>query len=196
MIDSATTSQIKPIETVYNGYRFRSRLEARWVVFFDALKLNYEYEHEGYSIGKSSYYLPDFMFTDLKIHCEIKPSDGEINYKLYSRFRDNITPILVLQGSPWEYIATWFGWDLCDSSAGAGEFDAAIYSTNKGEFQYILLDDQKSDREFGIDSVFTPAISTKSTKDCPIKDMLSLKYNNTMAISKSKRARFEHGESP
>ena len=28
---------IKAIETVYNGYRFRSRLEARWAVFFDAL---------------------------------------------------------------------------------------------------------------------------------------------------------------
>lgn len=25
---------IKPIETVYKGYRFRSRLEARWAVFF------------------------------------------------------------------------------------------------------------------------------------------------------------------
>lgn len=24
---------IKPIETVYNGYRFRSRLEARWARF-------------------------------------------------------------------------------------------------------------------------------------------------------------------
>ncbi len=25
---------IKPIETYYDGYRFRSRLEARWAVFF------------------------------------------------------------------------------------------------------------------------------------------------------------------
>ena len=28
---------IKAIETEYNGYKFRSRLEARWAVFFDAL---------------------------------------------------------------------------------------------------------------------------------------------------------------
>jgi hypothetical protein len=27
---------VKAIETQYNGYRFRSRLEARWAVFFDA----------------------------------------------------------------------------------------------------------------------------------------------------------------
>ena len=40
---------IKPIETYYNGYRFRSRLEARWAVFFDALGVPYEYEPEGFS---------------------------------------------------------------------------------------------------------------------------------------------------
>ena len=28
-------SDIKAIETYYKGYRFRSRLEARWAVFFD-----------------------------------------------------------------------------------------------------------------------------------------------------------------
>ena len=51
---------IKPIETVYNGYRFRSRLEARWAVFFDALKVNYEYEPEGFELPSGNYYLPDF----------------------------------------------------------------------------------------------------------------------------------------
>lgn len=30
-------SYVKAIDTVYKGYRFRSRLEARWAVFFDAL---------------------------------------------------------------------------------------------------------------------------------------------------------------
>ena len=29
--------KIAAIETKYKGYRFRSRLEARWAVFFDAL---------------------------------------------------------------------------------------------------------------------------------------------------------------
>ena len=53
-------STIKPIETVYNGYRFRSRLEARWAVFFDALKVNYEYEPEGFELPSGNYYLPDF----------------------------------------------------------------------------------------------------------------------------------------
>lgn len=52
--------EIKPIETYYNGYRFRSRLEARWAVFFDALGVKYEYEPEGFDLGDGIYYLPDF----------------------------------------------------------------------------------------------------------------------------------------
>lgn len=51
---------MKAIETIYNGYRFRSRLEARWAVFFDALGVEYEYEPEGFDLGGGLYYLPDF----------------------------------------------------------------------------------------------------------------------------------------
>lgn len=51
---------MKAIETLYNGYRFRSRLEARWAVFFDTLGVDYEYEPEGYDLGDGDYYLPDF----------------------------------------------------------------------------------------------------------------------------------------
>ena len=35
---------LRAIETVYKGCRFRSRLEARWAIFFDALSLEWEYE--------------------------------------------------------------------------------------------------------------------------------------------------------
>ena len=53
----------KAIETKYKGYRFRSRLEARWAVFFDALGLDWEYEIEGYKLPDGRYYLPDFLVT-------------------------------------------------------------------------------------------------------------------------------------
>ena len=33
---------IKAKETYYDGYRFRSRLEARWAVFFNNIGLEYE----------------------------------------------------------------------------------------------------------------------------------------------------------
>ena len=51
---------IKPIETQYNGLRFRSRLEARWAVFFDTLGVEYEYEPEGFELPSGARYLPDF----------------------------------------------------------------------------------------------------------------------------------------
>jgi nucleoside 2-deoxyribosyltransferase len=51
---------IKAIQTVYKGYKFRSRLEARWAVFFDALGLEWEYEPEGFDLGDGVWYLPDF----------------------------------------------------------------------------------------------------------------------------------------
>lgn len=54
---------IKAIETEYNGYKFRSRLEARWAVFFDALGVEYEYEPEGFELPSGKRYLPDFRVT-------------------------------------------------------------------------------------------------------------------------------------
>jgi hypothetical protein len=54
---------IKAIETQYNGYRFRSRLEARWAVFYDAIGLAWKYEDQGYEVKTAKgtiRYLPDF----------------------------------------------------------------------------------------------------------------------------------------
>jgi hypothetical protein len=50
---------IRPIETLYAGHRFRSRLEARWAVFFDHVGIKWEYEPEGYQTS-AGWYLPDF----------------------------------------------------------------------------------------------------------------------------------------
>ena len=62
---------IEPIETIYNNLRFRSRLEAKWAVFYDHLGIKYEYEPEGYKLG-NIWYLPDFWIINLKIFIEIK----------------------------------------------------------------------------------------------------------------------------
>jgi hypothetical protein len=53
---------MKPIETIWKGYRFRSRTEARWAVFLDAQGIEFEYEPEGV-ILPSGPYLPDFRMT-------------------------------------------------------------------------------------------------------------------------------------
>lgn len=63
--------KIKAIQTVYNGYKFRSRLEARWAVCFDHLGLRWEYETEGYELP-TGWYLPDFFFPDFNVFAEIK----------------------------------------------------------------------------------------------------------------------------
>ena len=57
------TQTIRAIETSYKGHRFRSRLEARWAVFFDKLQWKWRYEHQGYVIGdgdETLAWLPDF----------------------------------------------------------------------------------------------------------------------------------------
>jgi hypothetical protein len=68
----------KPIETVYRGYRFRSRLEARWAVFFDALGVRWEYEKEGYDLSPAGWYLPDFWLPDQECWIEIKPESPSL----------------------------------------------------------------------------------------------------------------------
>lgn len=70
-------ADIKPIETKYNGYRFRSRLEAKWAVFFDAAGIPYEYEPEGFVLSNNKYYLPDFYLPSLKMFVEIKPKSSD-----------------------------------------------------------------------------------------------------------------------
>lgn len=68
---------IKAIETEYNGYRFRSRLEARWAVFFDAMGIKYEYEPEGYKLSNGEQYLPDFYLIDLDVYVEVKHCNAD-----------------------------------------------------------------------------------------------------------------------
>lgn len=91
---------IKPIETFYNGYRFRSRLEARWAVFFDSIGLKYVYEPEGFKAvshyGETFCYLPDFYFPENGYYGEVKGQLSMIKNeakKLAWCINNNATPI-------------------------------------------------------------------------------------------------------
>lgn len=57
--DQGPPRGLKPIETSYRGCRFRSRLEARWAVFFDQIGTEWVYESQGYVLNGMPY-LPDF----------------------------------------------------------------------------------------------------------------------------------------
>jgi hypothetical protein len=77
---STNRYSIRPIPTRYDGYSFRSRLEARWAVFYKALGLPYRYETEGYVVNGVKY-LADFYFPTQEekgltaCYVEIKPTE-------------------------------------------------------------------------------------------------------------------------
>lgn len=74
---------ITAIETRYAGCRFRSRLEARWAVFFDALRIPWEYEPQGYLVGeKRRPYLPDFWLPREHVWVEVKGSEKQLDIEL------------------------------------------------------------------------------------------------------------------
>lgn len=70
-------SQIKAVQTEYKGYKFRSRLEARWAVFFDAAGIKWEYEPQGFECKDGTKYLPDFYLPEERMWCEVKPNNPE-----------------------------------------------------------------------------------------------------------------------
>lgn len=134
---------LKPIETHYNGYCFRSRLEARWAVFFDALGIKYEYEKEGFELestvfpGTKLYYLPDFYLPELKCWVEIKPADDLtdddiLKYVIFGQLNRN--PLCMLIGSPKidKYTGKLYPnivkWGCCPVTGWAGIYSVGNWS--------------------------------------------------------------------
>jgi hypothetical protein len=108
---SDKTVTIKAIETRAYGCRFRSRLEARWAVFFDNLGLRWEYEPEGFDIDGEAY-LPDFRVWTPQgkpIWYEVKPAHITADQKLenFARALDpefGAVRVGLLSGSPRDYL--------------------------------------------------------------------------------------------
>lgn len=84
-------NKIKAIQTEYQGYLFRSRLEARWAVFFDACGVKWEYEPEGYDLGQGVYYLPDFLLRDVQFGGFGSDSDFSDIRSLYVEVKGEMT---------------------------------------------------------------------------------------------------------
>jgi len=73
---------IKSLPTYYNGIKFRSRLEARWAIFFDELGFSWEYEPEGFKLENGVRYLPDFLIKNFK---------GRFNGDLWIEVKGDLT---------------------------------------------------------------------------------------------------------
>ena len=189
---------IKPIETVYNGYRYRSRLEARWAVFFDSLGVNYEYEPEGFDIGDGLYYLPDFYLPRFELYVEIKAS-RELDDGKAERFarQGDCGGILICYGQPFDRDYRFITAYESDESGG-GEYDtdwgppgSVMFYQHQGNTM-ILIQDNKSERVFyEVRHVYT----TGEVKEFHLDYIHNRLVINRLEIN-ARQARFEHGETP
>jgi hypothetical protein len=107
---------IKAIETRYDGCRFRSRLEARFAVFFNELQIPWEYEPEGFETAAGPY-LPDFRIKipqvkDYGHHqwFEVKPDNATDDPRHAAFAAEIIEPVIVARGLPRSYEAQMRTW--------------------------------------------------------------------------------------
>lgn len=99
---------MKPIQTSYKGYRFRSRTEARWAVFFETIGFRWEYEPQGYVLSNGTCYLPDFKLVfpgDRIVYCEVKSEEfDDFSREELGKLRmlaDGVScNVILLTGSP------------------------------------------------------------------------------------------------
>lgn len=93
--------EIRAIRTRYRDRLFRSQLEARHAVFFDALRIAWEFEPEGYELADGTRYLPDFWLPtfDGGMYAEVKPTAAGFE-KSVQFAREIGKPIWLCDGPP------------------------------------------------------------------------------------------------
>lgn len=101
---------MKAIETWYKGRLMRSRLEARWAVFFETLGLKWEHEPEGFELPGGYRYLPDFLVTypgrvpseSYQVWFEVKRGIDAVTEDEWRKMRafDEMEDLIILDGSP------------------------------------------------------------------------------------------------
>lgn len=208
---------IKPIETEYNGYRFRSRLEARWAVFFDNAGIEYEYETEGYELQNGNRYLPDFYLPSFDLHVEVKRNtlDGikEIERKSLPAIKwgGPIKQLLILSNIPeprsidgglWHFpIAYWsatfikIGWWFFHGDS------PPLNGGISGCWNYYPRKDisATSDAEFRSTQWPYSEIKKSKTNEEIRDDIRRQESSNKLvfeSLQQARQARFEHGEKP
>jgi len=185
---------IKPIETLYRGYKFRSRLEARWAVFFDTLGFKYEYEKEGFELSTGERYLPDFYLPEDKLWVEVKGDQPNSKYvKMLKSFSDQLGSALLLAvGIPGENQIQILAYDTCDSGAGNYDGYVDIVAAKKGRLQLVTCSDSRVvwDRTIYSDEFFECDLDVSYL---PNRVMF---HSVAKAVDAAKSARFEFGETP
>lgn len=183
----------KAIETRYKGFRFRSRTEARWAVFFDAMGYEWQYELEGYELSEG-WYLPDFWLPQFNVFAEVKGVEfTEHEDELAWSLADEVAPVLKLVGPP-----------ECKPYRGWEDWEGVVVGNSEDEDgeEILLTEPIESVFAFGIDvrhveksgpghSMFGDFLySWTEFPGFPFSDKCR------RAVASARSARFEHGESP
>lgn len=215
---------IKAIETVYNGYRFRSRLEARWAIFFDAAGIEYQYEPEGFEIecqcyGDSDKYLPDFYLPEFDVYAEVKGSDEQLKAdigKLMDVIDFHATPIsnkglIILGDIPYtddgDLIPTF---NMLSWHKGVVVGRCAFVYWFKSRAPHVFIYSETDERpKCGFDDFLGDTDNLIGVKDVPTFVSTKCKWvshwDTTACIDTfrtmypykiARQARFEHGETP
>ena len=199
---------LKAIETEYRGYRFRSRLEARWAVFFDACRVQWEYEPEGYDLENGIYYLPDFLLHGVvgkaagDLFVEVKgvmtaPDADKINAFVHADRDDPLTiaksryaTLVVGQipaGASLNELINFMGWNAYH--AYGDDVDTVLWPL---PFNFDSID--------GDYRVAIPGINRRGQfelfTDAPESLHNMNRYATQYAFRRARQARFEHGETP
>jgi hypothetical protein len=186
---------IKAIDTIYRGHRFRSRLEARWAVFFDWAEVPWEYEKEGYVINGVPY-LPDFWLPRNNLWMEIKATQPTQREMDLVRELSDLTGSCgsIFYGTPGEHPGDWWYWsgdpdklgEFTESHGGIGlmEFTRGVLEF----FDFYVWDGFSwADRERKEPLwLFNVQFTRPSVRHEAF----------VTARSKAISARFEHGENP
>lgn len=211
-------NELKTIETVYNGYRFRSRLEARWAVFFDTLGIKYEYEKEGFELGAAGRYLPDFWLPHPQVWVEVKAN--ELNEaeraKAEALVRSTGFPLTCCIGTPepnaYEQIqisamvhkrADWFALikkELDEARiaiAADGGFNGTVCFKDTSERHTSDIPPSIRFTMQMFKTEFIASINHGYNPPLPLETIRVL-FNGEVgaACDAAKQARFEHGETP
>jgi len=177
---------MQAIQTQYKGYRFRSRLEARWAVFFDALGVTWEYEPEGFQFDDGSRYLPDFWLPNEKLWVEVKgpePTEEEKN-KAELLFFGSGWPVAIVSGQPGDHSIDLICFDMGESSGGPSWWADCQWHFEDGILKACVT---YSDRTFwGANSEEVPGVCGAQTNTS----------NLLHIFHQARGARFEHGECP
>ena len=203
---------IRAIETYYKGYRFRSRLEARWAVFFDTLGIRYQYEQEGFELnfldGKIKY-SPDFYLPQYGLYAEVKGIDflGEFSKEDAEKMAwmiDFAGPckngVILLGNIPDPHTVmllnwlVWFHNSKCHSIVYSyGEYPPIANNLEKGRVigcwtaPSNFLDEKDMQDYFLTYGIY-------AYNDPELQQYRSQKLEN--ALTAARQARFEYGETP